>query len=280
MIRSTPQSPSQTGYTQQSGQAQKVQTPDQQETPQPGTQQSDDQQDAYGTDENATASPPTYTMENGEFQCPPTTGGSPAAEVLALLDFEDGDDSGCFDPGVIALQQLVHDEEEANAEAMAAETNKPAPSEADSGQAAGTSGPGQSSQNADFDNINCDDPAILDIISKIRDAEFKNVKAMLDMIQQSLDRAKQLMERNMQDYYQKVLPQKQAIEAQVKQAKSNETCGNNKQVQAAAHQIGNLAQQLQQALAQNPQFSANPAAKNVLAALAVAQQLSTRVVNS
>lgn len=268
------QQPSAAGYPPQTGPAVEQAQPSPQTQNQPETQTGDasaDQQ-AYGSDGDATAKPKSYPM-NQEWEMPAIQGPPPAP--LQLVDFDD-EGSSAFDPGYLALEQQVQQKQQDNFDQVA-EADQKASSETRANQAQAGA---DDRTGVDAHGLNTDDPAIQALLSKVREADEKNFKAMIDMLQKSLDRARETMERNMKDYYQKVLPQMQAVQNQIKQVSAAEESGRKQDMQAAADRIGNLGQQLQQALNQNPDFQSNPAAKNAVAALAALQQASSKLTGS
>lgn len=66
------------------------------------------------------------------------------------------------------------------------------------------------------------DPAVLKLLDYIREMEDKNVQHMLDMMQQSLDRAHEMMKKNEKVYYTETLPKLEGIKALIAQEQSNE----------------------------------------------------------
>lgn len=66
------------------------------------------------------------------------------------------------------------------------------------------------------------DPAVLKLLDYIREMQDKNIQHMLDMMQQSLDRAHEMMKKNEKIYYTETLPKLEGIQALVAQEQANE----------------------------------------------------------
>lgn len=251
MIRPKTESTPLSSYQVQ-GQAQPS-SPQASPSPQTGNEQAGD---GLGEDQNQAMPPQTAEGEANLCHFEPQ---GEANTNMSLQSFGDedsaetGDSSGYFDPGVQALQQQARDNERTN-QSLMEEGN------------AGSRAEAQEKMS----------PADAEILLKIHEMDHQLIKEMLDMIQRSLDRARQMMEQNMQDYYQKVQPQQQAIEKQLNTARALEAAGDQAAAQAQVRQLGDLSQQLQEALSRNPDFHANPAAQQILANLSTIQQLSGR----
>lgn len=241
--------------TYQAGSSQQIKQVDgQEQAGQTGAQQAGsegEQPSGLGEDASTAQQPPE--KQGVEANLVIFDGTTQAKPSLVLKDFGD-EDSNEDIANTFVNQQIGDDNWEDQQESYAAMEQA---SESDSTVAK------QSSK--------LDDASILGMIQEM---DYKLTKDMLDMIQRSLDRAKKLMEQNAKDYYQKVLPQLQAVEKQIKQVKALEASGQHKQASAQALQLDKLGQALQQALAKSPDFAANPAAKAIMAEIATMQQLS------
>lgn len=117
------------------------------------------------------------------------------------------------------------------------------------------------------------DPAVLKLLDYVREQEDKNVKQMLDMLQQSLDRAHEMMEQNKEDFYKKTLPHMQKVEQAVQQMQNNQEALQTQQIQQANHQIASALQSAQTQLSQVP--IASPQLAQAQSELAFANLLST-----
>lgn len=98
--------------------------------------------------------------------------------------------------------------------------------------------------------LSSNDPQVMLALQEmIREMEDRNIKTMLDMIQQSLDRAAEMREQRERDYLQKELPQQQALEAQIQQlqiqAESMEQSAMQTAVEQLDAQVHNLGRALQ-----------------------------------
>lgn len=65
------------------------------------------------------------------------------------------------------------------------------------------------------------DPAVLKLLDYIREMEDKNIQHMLDMMQESLDRAHEMMKKNEKIYYTETLPKLEGVKALIAQEQSN-----------------------------------------------------------
>lgn len=278
-VHNTP-TPSPSAYTQATTPTRQTEGAGQPAQPQIGAPQGDTPPPAaYGKDSDSTAKPRSYDMSQGDFKIPaPGDAKGTAPAQLQILDFDDEDGAGYFDPGVQALERQVQQKQADNFDAMAEVGDKTSPR--------AQSGAAQEAQKAataaatDPKGLNADDPAIQALLQKIREADGKNFKAMIDMIQKSLDRAHEMLEKNNKEYYQKTLPQLQAVQNQLKQMAIAQEGGQQADAKAAANRIGDLSHKIQQALTQNPQFATNAAAKNAVAALAAVAQGSSKAASN
>lgn len=116
------------------------------------------------------------------------------------------------------------------------------------------------------------DPGVQALLNYVRDVEDQTIKHMLDMIQQSLDRAAAQRKIDAEQYYKKELPQKQAKEAQARQQDALEEAGQRQAVSQNRHQFARLTQALQQAVNQHPEQRDNPAVQQVLSEIASLSQ--------
>lgn len=173
---------------------------------------------------------------------------------LSILDLgEDDSGSAYFDPGVRALEQHAQQQTEENADLMEAN--------------------GINNRERNLSE------AEMDVALLQAEMDFKLTKELLDGLQRSLDRAKEMLEQNMRDYYKKVLPQLQAMEKQLNLAQAQLEAGQQTQARSHLDQLGKLAQELQQSLAANPDTQDNPAAAKIQAALSVLAHASARIAN-
>lgn len=277
-VHNTP-TPSPSAYTQAPAPTRQTEGAGQPAQPQADAPQgASPQPAAYGNDSDSTAKPRTYDMSQGDFKIPgPGEAKAKAPAQLQILDFDD-DGAGYFDPGVQALERQVQQKQADNFEAMAEVGDKTSP-QAQSG-AAQDAQKAATAASTDPKGLNADDPAIQALLQKIREADGKNFKAMIDMIQKSLDRAHEMLEKNNKEYYQKTLPQLQAVQNQLKQMAIAQEGGQQADAKAAANRIGDLSHKIQQALTQNPQFATNAAAQNAVAALAAVAQGSSKAASN
>ncbi|MGV3525891.1 MAG: hypothetical protein ACO1RX_16830 [Candidatus Sericytochromatia bacterium] len=116
------------------------------------------------------------------------------------------------------------------------------------------------------------DPGVQALLNYVRDVEDQTIQHMLDMIQQSLDRAAAQRKIDAEQYYNKELPQKQAKEAQARQQDALEEAGQRQAVAQNRDQFARLTQALQQAVNQYPEQRANPAVQQVLSEIASLSQ--------
>ncbi len=118
------------------------------------------------------------------------------------------------------------------------------------------------------------DPAVLKLLDYVREQEDKNVQQMLDMLQQSLDRAREMMEQNKEDFYKKTLPQMQKAEQAIQEMQLNQESLQTQQLEQASSQITAAIQSAQTQLAQAPPGDSPQLAK-AQSELAFANVLST-----
>jgi hypothetical protein len=105
------------------------------------------------------------------------------------------------------------------------------------------------------------DPAVLKLLDYIREMEDKNIQHMLDMMQQSLDRAHELMKKNEKIYYTETLPKLEGLQALVAQEQANEVAVQEQQQtqrsasldqaqhrsdRTVAHKLQHLTREIQQ----------------------------------
>lgn len=99
------------------------------------------------------------------------------------------------------------------------------------------------------------DPALETLIAAVRQQEDQHIKALLQMMQESLDRAREMQEENKRHFYAKTLPQLQALERVLKQTQQQEESAVESMRQIHNNEVGQLLQALQHQLSQN---SADP----------------------
>lgn len=96
------------------------------------------------------------------------------------------------------------------------------------------------------------DPEVQALLEAVRQQEDQHIKALLQMMQESLDRAREMQEENKRHFYAETLPQLQALEAslqqEARQAEATLDSVQQRQDQAA----GALVQALQNQLSQAP----------------------------
>lgn len=105
------------------------------------------------------------------------------------------------------------------------------------------------------------DPAVLKLLDYIRETEDKNIQHMLDMMQQSLDRAHEMMKKNEKVYYSETLPKLEAVKAFIAQQQTNEAAvkeqtqgqetaqvdqAQNRSDRTVAHKLQHLTREIQQ----------------------------------
>lgn len=105
------------------------------------------------------------------------------------------------------------------------------------------------------------DPAVLKLLDYIREMEDKNIQHMLDMMQQSLDRAHEMMKQNEKIYYTETLPKLEGIQELVAQEQANEVAVQEQQQtqvstkvdqaqhrsdRTVAHKLQHLTREIQQ----------------------------------
>jgi len=115
------------------------------------------------------------------------------------------------------------------------------------------------------------DPGVQALLDYVREQENKNIQALLDMLQQSLDRAHEQMEENKRHFYAKVLPQMQQLEQSLQNDQANQAAGDQQLQTQRAQQTGKLVQALQNQLAQAGPAK-DPLLQQISAELAVIQQ--------
>ncbi len=75
----------------------------------------------------------------------------------------------------------------------------------------------------DRDGLNAlDDPGVQALLRQVRENEDKNFKSLIDMLQKSLDRAREQQEQNKKDYNQRVLPKLKQAEKELNELKALE----------------------------------------------------------
>lgn len=75
----------------------------------------------------------------------------------------------------------------------------------------------------DRDGLNAlDDPGVQALLRQVRENEDKNFKSLIDMLQKSLDRAREQQEQNKKDYNQRVVPQLKQAEKELNELKALE----------------------------------------------------------
>lgn len=115
------------------------------------------------------------------------------------------------------------------------------------------------------------DPEVQALLEAVRQQEDQHIKALLQMIQDSLDRAREMQEENKRHFYAQTLPQLQALEASLKQEQQQAEVSLNSTQQRQNQAAGALVQALQNQLSQAPQ-GPDPVADGLRARLNLIQQ--------
>lgn len=189
--------------------------------------------------------------------------------------------------------QLQNQETE-NAEAQVTENNDSNQTESaeqteDSEQSAQT----EQSSSAQFDDsmenllamvqekdYNAQDPQVMLAMQEmIREMEDRNIKAMLEMIQKSLDRAAEMREQQERDYLEKDLPLKMATEAQIQQMHNLAESADQAAVQQAINALDAGVQSLSNAISLQGAATGDQRSSEVFmaAAQALTQALKSQI---
>lgn len=115
------------------------------------------------------------------------------------------------------------------------------------------------------------DPEVQALLEAVRQQEDQHIKALLQMMQDSLDRAREMQEENKRHFYAQTLPQLQALEASLKQEQQQAEASLNSIQQRQNQAAGALVQALQNQLSQAPQ-GPDPVADGLRARLNLIQQ--------
>lgn len=104
------------------------------------------------------------------------------------------------------------------------------------------------------------DPAVMKLLEYVREMQDKNVQHMLDMMQESLDRAREMMEKNQEIYYSETLPKLESIQALIQQEQGREAAAQtqiqtdevakidsaqNRSDRTVAHKLQHLTREVQ-----------------------------------
>lgn len=126
------------------------------------------------------------------------------------------------------------------------------------------------------------DPAVSKLMEFVRDLEDKNFEQMMDMMQQSLDHAREMVEQAQEQWINVGLPQKQAMEAtlqQMDQAKSaaTEIASESNGTQHQAQQLESLVGNIQNQLHSNSALFTDASNSNLQSLMQAAQKMSQAI---
>ncbi|MBF2054779.1 MAG: hypothetical protein IGS03_15140 [Candidatus Sericytochromatia bacterium] len=96
------------------------------------------------------------------------------------------------------------------------------------------------------------DPDVQALLEAVRQQEDQHIKALLQMMQESLDRAREMQEENKRYFYAETLPKMQALEASLQQESQQAEAALNSVHQRQDQTAGALVQALQNQLSQAP----------------------------
>lgn len=123
------------------------------------------------------------------------------------------------------------------------------------------------------------DPAVAKLMEFVRDLEDKNFQQMMDMMQQSLDRAREMMQQAQEHWNKVELPKKQAGEEALRQidsakAATADLAAQEANAQQQSQQLEALVGAIQSQVQNNPDLLNDAANSNLQSMLNAAQQIA------
>lgn len=128
------------------------------------------------------------------------------------------------------------------------------------------------------------DPAVQKLQEFVRDLDQQNFKAMMDMMQKSLDNARKMMEQAQEHWVHEELPKKQALEKSLKQIDATKAALQEDASQQASQrnqvqQLESLAQHLQTQVQQNPNLFPKAMQANLVDVGQLARAMAKAIAN-
>jgi hypothetical protein len=104
-----------------------------------------------------------------------------------------------------------------------------------------------------------DTPSTQAVLDYVQEIEQKNIQSLLDGLDQSLERARKMLEENSKHYYAKVKPQIDALKKIVAEEKTHEIAQKSDEQRASksqlAHLVGEIKNQLAAVINTNPELA-------------------------